>query len=878
MFKFWEHFSKSRDKTAHSAGNNLSQQKYHSFKSLLAANNHALELINDLEHHFYQDKPFTLDHIVTQTEALMAEVFTIVEDLNALSEAKHAELFDVAEKTGIKILAELVSKKTLEKTSLVLPLERLSAENAGAVGGKAANLGEVLNRVHLPVPPGFSVTAYACWHFLEKNALAQFVRRQLKGLDVNDTEHLMVASRIIKDRIMAAEPPLDLQTAVSEASADLQDRFGQKLRLAVRSSATSEDGVASFAGQHTTGLNVAPGNVIPAYKEVVASTFNPRAIFYRVRKGYREQDVIMSVACIAMVDAQVSGVLYTVDPNDHRRAVMLINAVWGLAAYAVEGATASDFFIVDKHSGNILQQEIAHQSTQLRTDPDEGVVERPVPAEKSEQPCLQPEQIARLVDYGGQLEKHYRTALDIEWAIDDGGKLFILQARPLQHTSRTTDAQVLTEAQSCISHPLAGQTVLLQGGTPACEGTASGLAFVMRSDHSLHHVPEGAIVVVRETSPRYVPLMGRIQAMITDVGSVTGHMASVAREFRIPTLVGTGSGTSAIAHGTEITVDAGRAIVYQGRVEAMLGCKPVVNPMKDSPIYKAVQTAVQRIAPLNLIDPKKDNFTPQGCQTIHDIIRFAHEMAMQAMFRISDAVQHERSIAIPLRISLPVNVFIIDLGGGLRSGLTGKKAVRQDVACIPLNALLDGMSHEGVHWGQDVRVNWGGFAAIMAESMMHDPLQKGRMGGPSYALISHHYLNLNSRLGYHFATIDTYCGPVINDNYLTFHFKGGAADIGRRARRAALLAEILKRLGFKVEQKMDLVRGQMKKYTMDQTAGTLNMLGRLLGAVRLLDMVLADDRQVQWYVEEFFKGNYTFKPPSVANGVASGDDLGSKSR
>jgi pyruvate, water dikinase len=863
MFKFWDHLSKRRNDTADQTRENLSQQKFRSFKSLLAANNRALELINDLEHHFYQDKPFTLDHIVAQSEALIAEVFTIVEDLNALCEAKYAELFDVAEKIGVKLLADLVRKKNLEKTSLVLPMERLSAENASAVGGKAANLGEVLNRVHLPVPPGFAVTAYACWHFLEKNDLAQFIQEQLRGLDIDDTERLMAVSRIIQDRIMDADPPLDLQTAVTEASAELQDRYGPRLRLAVRSSAASEDGEASFAGQHSTVLNVAPKNLIPAYKEVVASTYSPRAIFYRVRKGYSEQDVVMSVACIAMVNALASGVLYTVDPNDRRREVMLISAVWGLAAHAVEGATTTDFFVVDKNNGKILQQLIAQQSSQLRTDPEEGVLEQPVPFPHLGRPCLQPHQIAQLMDYGRQLEKHYHAALDIEWAIDDDGKLFILQARPLQHGSQATEAKAAAAGRPPQIHPLPGRTVLLRGGVPACEGTASGLAFVLDTEN-LHHVPEGAIVIVRETSPRYVPLMGRIQAMITDVGSVTGHMASVAREFRIPTLVGTGTGTTTIGNGAEITVDTGHAIVYEGRVEALLGSRQAVNPMKDSPIYKAVRTAVQRIAPLNLIDPKKENFTAQGCQTIHDIIRFAHEMAMQAMFRINDAAQRERRIAIPLRIQQPVNIFIIDLGGGLNSGASNREARRQDVICVPLIALLKGMGHEGVQWSQDVGLDWTGFGAIMTQSMMRDPLQDSRLGGPNYAVISHHYLNLNSRLGYHFATIDTYCGPVINDNYLTFHFKGGAADIGRRARRAMLLAEILRRMGFKVEQKSDLVRGQMKKYTMEQITGTLDMLGRLLGAVRLLDMVLADDQQVQWYVDEFFKGNYAFQNASPA--------------
>jgi pyruvate, water dikinase len=863
MFKFWDHLRKRRNETAHQTHENISRQKYRSFKSLLSANNRALELINDLEHHFYQDKPFTLDHIVTQSEALIAEVFTIVEDLNALCEAKYAELFDVAEKIGVKLLADLVRKKSLEKTSLVLPMERLSVENAPAVGGKAANLGEVLNRVHLPVPPGFAVTAYACWHFLEKNDLAQFIQQQLRGLDIDDTERLVVVSRSIQDRIMAADPPSDLQTAVTDASAELQARYGPQLRLAVRSSATSEDGEASFAGQHTTVLNVGPQNLIPAYKEVVASTYSPRAIFYRVRKGFSEQDVVMSVACIAMVNAMVSGVLYTVDPNDRRREVMFISAVWGLAAHAVEGATTSDFFIVDKNNGKILQQVIAHQSSQLRTDPDEGILEQPVPFQHLDRSCLQPDQVAQLMDYGRQLEKHYHAALDIEWAIDDHGKLFVLQARPLQHASRAAGAKRDAAGRPAQSHPLPGRTVLLRGGAPACEGTASGLAFVLDPEHSLHHVPEGAIVIMRETSPRYVPLMGRIQAMITDVGSVTGHMASVAREFHIPTLVGTGTGTSMIANGAEITVDASHAIVYQGRVEELLGSRQAINPMKGSPIYKAVRTAVQHIAPLNLTDPQRENFTAQGCQTIHDIIRFAHEMAMQAMFRINDDAQREHNIAIPLRIQQPVNIFMIDLGGGLSPGTSNKEVRRQDVACVPLTALLKGMCHEDVQWHQDVGFSWTGFASVMSQSMMRDPLLDSRMGRPNYALISEHYLNLNSRLGYHFATIDTYCGPVINDNYLTFRFKGGAADIGRRARRAILLAEILRRLGFKVEQKSDLVRGQMKKYTMDQIAGALDMLGRLLGAVRLLDMVLADDQQVQWYVEEFFKGNYTFQ-----NGLA----------
>jgi pyruvate,water dikinase len=856
MFKIWEFFTKGSLKSRISADETIFKRKYSSFKALLAANNKALELIADLEHHFYQDKPFTLDHIVSRTEALIAEVFTIVEDLNALANAKFAELFDIAEQIGVRVLADLVRRSKVEKTSLVFALEQLSLENAAFVGGKAANLGEVSNRVNLPVPPGFAASAYATLYFLEKSRLLPWIQEQLKNLDVNETEPLMRAGRQVQNRIMAAELPADLAAALLEAAGELNAKLGGQMRLAVRSSATSEDGEASFAGQHTTVLNVDRANLLEAYKEVVASTFSPRAIFYRRRKGYTDQDVIMSVACIAMVDAHISGVMYTVDPNDPSRPVMLISALWGLAAYAVEGSAAMDFFMIDKQRGQVMQQEVVVQTTQLRVKPEGGVHEIPVPEHLQAQPCLDPDQIAQLFDYGRRLEHHYQQPLDIEWAIDACNKLFVLQARPLQRAQRSPE-----QIQSAVAaiEPLPGQSVLLRGGATACEGTASGLAFVMPSDHMLHHVPEGAIVVVRETSPRYVPLMGRIQALITDVGSVTGHMASVAREFRIPTLVGTGKATTTLLHGQEITLDATHGWVYAGRVEEILATQCAINPMKDSPIYRAVRTALQRIAPLNLIDPKKENFSPQGCSTIHDIIRFCHEMAMQEMFRISDEVHHERSLAVPLRIALPLNIYLIDLGGGLRPNFEAKAAQREDLTCLPLEALLKGMAHKDVSWTNDVGVQWSGLVSVLAQSVIRDPMVEGRMGGPNYALVSQHYMNFSSRLGYHFATIDTHCGPVVNDNYITFSFKGGAADIGRRARRAVLIAEILKGLDFKVEHKVDMVRGQVKKYDQAQTAERLDLLGRLLGSIRLLDMVLADDRQIQWYQEQFFKGNYSFQ-------------------
>jgi pyruvate, water dikinase len=853
MFKILDIFRKSKGGGSFSARKGFLLHKYDHFKNVLTANNRALEIITDLEHLFYEDRPYTLGHVREQTRQLLAVVCEIIEDLNALAGGKYPDLFDALERVGRRILPELTVKKKIDPTPLVLPLEKVGREKVLAVGGKAANLGEILNRVRLPVPEGFAVTAYACQCLLEHQGLDQWIDGQLHGLDINDTQTLLQRSETVKQKIREAPLPPDLEQAIIEADESLERRFGSGVRLAVRSSATSEDSEVSFAGQHSTVLNVTRWNLLQAYKEVVASTFNPRAIYYRHSKGYSDQDVIMSVACIRMIEAQASGVMYTVDPNDRNHEVFLVSALWGLGLSAVDGSQPTDFYQVEKISRRIEIKEVAKKQTWLRSQPEAGLQEEMLPDDLVDRPCLTDSQLQLLVHYGFKLEDHYRLPLDIEWALDQRGKIYILQARPLGFTSQ--------EIQATEEPPiLAGEQVpvLLRGGASAADGVASGLAYVLKSDHNLPSVPEGAVLIARQTSPRYVPIIGRVRAIVTDIGSVTGHMASVAREFRIPTLVGTGQATDLIPHGQEITVDARNRIVYQGRVEELIKDRPTLNAMKGSPAYKIMERILREIAPLHLVDPQQDNFNPGGCATIHDIIRFVHEMAMQEMFQIGEALESGPGIAVRFRSRLPLNIYVVDLGGGLAADAEAREVGLENIASIPFKALLQGMTHEGVEWLGQNKIDWGGFASIVMESVLRDPQKEGEMGGISYAVISAKYLNFSSRLGYHFATLDTYCGRNINNNYITFYFKGGAADIERRTRRAVLVASILKRLGFSVEQKGDMIRGQLKKHDQDLIREKLDLLGRLMGSVRLLDMVLSDDRNINWFVEEFFKGNYTF--------------------
>ncbi|MEW6188184.1 MAG: PEP/pyruvate-binding domain-containing protein, partial [Thermodesulfobacteriota bacterium] len=336
--------------------------KYDHFRSVLNGNNKALDIITDLEHIFYEDQPFSWHHVRNQAENLIEAGCRIAEDLNALSCGKFIDLFDSVEKVGLEIRQGLEIKKMITPSRLVLPLDRIGQEHIPEVGGKAANLGEISNRVKLPVPKGFAVTAYACQYFLEFNSLPERIEGILKDLDVNNTENLLRISQEIRSWILERPLPPDLEEALQQNAAVLQDT-GSHLRLAVRSSATSEDSEASFAGQHSTVLNVTTKTLIGAYKEVVASTFNPRAIFYRRSKGFLDQDVIMSVACIQMVEAKVSGVLYTVDPNDRSHEVILISALWGLGVGLVDGRQTADFYQINKTDRKIEKEDLVRKET-----------------------------------------------------------------------------------------------------------------------------------------------------------------------------------------------------------------------------------------------------------------------------------------------------------------------------------------------------------------------------------------------------------------------------------------------------------------------------------------------------------------------------------
>ena len=636
--------------------------KYSSFKMLIDSNTQFLKVISDMEEKLRGREVFGMAYVRTQSARAVFHVLRMVKNLDDLSNHRYGRLFEVLEKIKIKIDAGLGQKKELPPVESILDYSQINKEMVDWVGGKNANLGEIHSQLELPIPEGFAITTSAFDIFLSHNNLSEEINNKKMAIDPSDPEAINEASREIQQLILTARVPVQLEEAVLQAYDQMVRRMGQAgstdqpPRVAMRSSAIGEDSELSFAGQYRSLLNVPADKLIDAYKEVVASLYTPRAISYRLNKGIRDEDIAMSVACLQMIDSSASGVIYTHHPLNLFEDNITITAVWGLGPYAVEGRITPDSYTVAKDGSlTILVTSISHKPVQLVNDPEGGTKEIAVPSGDQDIPCLSPDQISTLAEYALRLEAHYKSPQDIEWALDRSGRLLILQSRPLHIWSPEKGPKSIPLIPD---HPL-----LVEDGAIVFPGIGSGPAFQIHSEEDLINFPEGAILIAKHSSPQFVMVMKKARAILTDLGSVTGHMASLAREFAVPCILDTQVATSVIPTGMEITVDAYTGRIYQGIIPELLPFqKTPESPMKETPVYQSLRRVADLIVPLYLVDPKAPNFAPEFCQTLHDMGRLVHERSYSEMFQLSDLVSGKEGFAFKLEALIPLDLHVIDLG------------------------------------------------------------------------------------------------------------------------------------------------------------------------------------------------------------------------
>jgi pyruvate,water dikinase len=822
------------------------KERYDCFQQLLADNNSILETQADMEEKLSGDYIFDMHYVDSRCDILVEKVQSLIENLNSLSNGEYLGLHDAFERINSGIKDTLIKNIEIPVTDFTIPFEDVTKDMVRSVGGKNANLGEIKNRVNLPVPEGFCISSHAFKKFMDYNKLGDKI--DISSVDTDSLVDLTSASKAAQNLVLNAGVPPDLEKSILDAAFELKRKAGHRaggFYVSVRSSAIHEDTQFTFAGQYKTALNVAPEDVVSAYVEIIASLFTSRAIFYCKSKGFHVEDMVMAVGVVEMIDAKASGVVYSRDPTDEGKQGIIINGVWGLGKYVVDGIVKPHSYVVSRDIPMpILEKNQPVQPFMLICGLEGGAIDVRVPDYIRRMPCLTDEQVTTLAGYALVLEKHYGKPQDIEWALDLNDNLLILQARPLR---------IVAEKPSMpVPRSLPGHKILINKGQIACKGVGAGKVHFVTNDEELKSFPEGAVLVARHTSPRFVTAMDKAGAIITDVGSPIGHMASIAREYGVPTILNTEIAMKTLKAGQEITVDAINGNIYEGRIEQLIEAGKRDNTFKDTAVFEVLRGVLRSIVPLNLIYPEDEKFSPQYCETFHDITRFAHEMAMNEMFKLGEGAHRRKGGAVKLVVKLPLDIRVIDLGGGVENG-SDKKITVDNIACIPMKALLKGMT--AIEWPGPPPVNVKGLLSVIASTAMQPNPEKS-LSESSFAVVSREYMNFSIRLGYHLQTLEAYAGERINDNYIRFLFKGGGASHDRRARRTRLIKEILEKIDFHVDRTGDVLDGRVTKYDRNSIEKKLGVMAKLTAFTKQLDMTLFNDAVVDWYIKEFIKNHY----------------------
>lgn len=487
--------------------------------------------------------------------------------------------------------------------SYIIFFDSLRKDDVALVGGKNANLGELLS-FGMSVPPGFAVTADGYKLYIQRNNIGGKIEEILSLMDISDSDSLGRGSQEIRELIELSQIPKELEDEIIAAYGQLGKRTGVKEPIvAVRSSATAEDlPDASFAGQQDTYLFVKGEKMLVKYiQKCFSSLYTARAIAYRKAKGFDDSKVYLSAAVQKMVNSKAAGVIFTLDPATGDRSVILIEGTWGVGESIVQGRVRPDQFIIDKNTLTLKEKMISRKeimSVRAPSESGEGFIkEVPIPEKMMETQCISDEQATLLGKQAFDIERHYGKPMDIEWALDEHeNRLFIVQARP-----ETVWSQREIKNEKEAIGTMSTEKKRLLRGLPASPGMVVGKAHVIIDAKHISEFRNGEILVTEMTSPDWAPAMRKALAIVTSSGGITCHAAIVSRELGIPCVVGTGNATSVIKTDQLITVDATHGVVFDGDAMSMEEKKqvPAASVMNQGGIYPPTGTKIY----MNLGEP-----------------------------------------------------------------------------------------------------------------------------------------------------------------------------------------------------------------------------------------------------------------------------------
>jgi pyruvate,water dikinase len=817
------------------------RQKYASFRRLLGRNSELLNLFAELESGLRYET-LADPHLRENVQRILATSLDLVQDLNDLTGGRSRDLFEAHQRIEGLVRARLEEEGERPAECLVCLLDEPDALRRERSGGKAANLAALRRILPGHVPSGFVVTTAAYRLLAQAIGLSARMHALLattQGGEAVLAERAGELRRLIETATLPDEIAQSIETAASQ--------FAGCQYWAVRSSGVGEDGELSFAGQFDSFLGVSHEGLADAYRAVIASRFSDRALAYRQGAGLAEVETPMAVLFLPMIAACSAGVLYTRDPQHPAATTMWLSSTFGLGVEVVAGTAAADFFLVEREpAGQVRERHIARKdSAVVNVHGVPGTSTRTLPDRQRLAPSVADSSIRGLAALGLAVERHFGEPQDIEWAEDEQGQLWVLQARPLAVAPRRSR-----------SRATARHTVKLRG-RPVSPGRAVGTVYCATKPGQLDSVPEGAVLVVRQATPEVARVLERVAAVVALTGSPQSHAASLLRQAGVPAIYDAADAMSELHEGESVGVDGTRGELYAGIPWPELHGRARRNDRIRA--ARGGSFVHDLILHLDLVDPHAASFTAKHCASIHDLLRLAHERALAAMFRLGD--RHARSgkrIARHLKTLIPIDLDVLDLGGGLAEDADGLRALTpESIVSVPFRALWRGIADPAVSWAGRREVSAAGFVSVLQNTIFQDGGGPRRLGDSNYLVVARDYLNLNARLAYHYAMLDTVVGEAADNNYVTFRFQGGGASFERRDLRTSFLAQVLAALGFGTDRRGDLLNAWLRGAPREACEQALTQLGLLMACARQLDMLLGDMQSVRSLVHSFLSKDYS---------------------
>jgi len=762
------------------------RNKYNAFRRLLADDAAALDILTELDSHLLGLPPADPWRIAACCHQLGRAVERMANQLIKMNPSAYQELLPCLSIHLNQVKTLLPSAGGNMSPPYILPLTE-AADHPELTGGKAANLSHA-RRAGVATPDGLVITVSAFHRFIADNHLKDDFIRCFTQADTSNHETITRIAGELQELVIGAEIPPELTQLIRHA---VTSRLGDNL-LAVRSSALAEDGRVSFAGQYASELQVPPGEIIAAYRRVLAGKYCPRAISYRIRHGLSDNETAMAVLVLPMYQPTCAGIVYTHDPKRPGDDALSIYVVAGLGQGLADGSQTPVCLFLP------------------RTDNEASVC--------PDTELLTGVQLQTLRQWALKLENYFGCPQDVEWLLADN-RLLVVQSRPLQ-----TGKDVWPEKeQPPIPDDLA--TILYDGLHSAAQGIGSGPVFMAPSGKSFRDIPKGSIVVTPTLRPTLSQFLDRVNGIIATSGSRASHLAAVARERAIPVIVGTEIHLTA---GQEVTVDGYRGRIYSGiSAQQTAGRKhPRLFPREK---FAALASATCQ---LNLVDPDSPDFCLEKCASLHDFIRYIHEHGIREMFSLIGRKGRGMGRTRKIETDLPLVMYLLDLDAPAIP--PGTNIREEEITSLPMRACWRGLCDPRIPWDQgQLHLDWQEFDQMSGGIFALDSRLLA-----SFAVTASDYLHLNIRFGYHFSIIDTLCSESPGANYLNFRFKGGGAAEEQREFRLHFIEKVLTEFGFDTRIKGDMLNASLSRASNEETAQGLTRLGRLLAYTRLMDIRL----------------------------------------